>query len=136
MVEDVVRAEHSISPNKPIYLLGNSFGGCLALAVAARHPRINLILVLVNPGMPENLMLCFVNLPIYEIVLITLFYLYFPPGKATSYERSDIKTLLSVFSPLSDRACIAITALLNYNIGTYLVGCSAENRKKNMKIAW
>ncbi|XP_051209781.1 phytyl ester synthase 1, chloroplastic-like [Lolium perenne] len=84
MVEDVVRAEHSISPNKPIYLLGNSFGGCLALAVAARHPRINLILVLVNP--------------------------------ATSYERSDIKTLLSVFSPLSDRACIAITALLNYNI--------------------
>uniref|UniRef100_A0ACD5Z1Y4 Uncharacterized protein n=2 Tax=Avena sativa TaxID=4498 RepID=A0ACD5Z1Y4_AVESA len=84
MVEDVVRAEHSISPNKPIYLLGNSFGGCLALAVAARHPRIDLILVLVNP--------------------------------ATSYERSDIKTLMSVFSPLSDRACIAITALLNYNI--------------------
>lgn len=51
MVEDVVRAEHSTSPNKPIYLLGNSFGGCLALAVAARNPRIDLILVLVNPGM-------------------------------------------------------------------------------------
>ena len=67
MVEDVVRAERSISPNKPIYLLGNSFGGCLALAVAARHPRIDLILVLVNPGMPENLMLCSLNLPDYEI---------------------------------------------------------------------
>ncbi|XP_037458710.1 acyltransferase-like protein At1g54570, chloroplastic [Triticum dicoccoides] len=84
MVEDVVRAEHSTSPNKPIYLLGNSFGGCLALAVAARNPRIDLILVLVNP--------------------------------ATSFERSEIKKLLSVFSPLSNNACIAITALLNYNI--------------------
>ncbi|XBI06860.1 hypothetical protein VPH35_134836 [Triticum aestivum] len=84
MVEDVVRAEHSTSPNKPMYLLGNSFGGCLALAVAARNPRIDLILVLVNP--------------------------------ATSFERSEIKKLLSVFSPLSNNACIAITALLNYNI--------------------
>ncbi|KQK04298.1 acyltransferase-like protein At1g54570, chloroplastic isoform X5 [Brachypodium distachyon] len=84
MVEDVVRAEHSTSPNKPIYLLGNSFGGCLALAVAARNPRIDLILVLVNP--------------------------------ATSFEKSDIKQLLSIFSPFSDHACIAITALLNYNI--------------------
>ena len=58
MVEDVLRAEHSTSPNKPIYLLGNSFGGCLALAVAGRNPRIDLILVLVNPGMQENLMVC------------------------------------------------------------------------------
>jgi alpha-beta hydrolase superfamily lysophospholipase len=50
MVEDAVRKEHATSPNKPIYLLGNSFGGCLALAVAACNPHINLILVLVNPG--------------------------------------------------------------------------------------
>ncbi|KAF8676419.1 hypothetical protein HU200_046965 [Digitaria exilis] len=49
MVEDVVRKEHATSPNRPIYLLGNSFGGCLALAVAARNPHIDLILVLVNP---------------------------------------------------------------------------------------
>lgn len=57
MVEDVVRVEHVTSPNKPIYLLGNSFGGCLALAVAARNPRMDLILVLINPGMQENLLL-------------------------------------------------------------------------------
>jgi alpha-beta hydrolase superfamily lysophospholipase len=50
MVEDVVTKEHATSPNKPIYLLGNSFGGCLALAVAARNPHIDLILVLINPG--------------------------------------------------------------------------------------
>lgn len=54
MVEDVVTEEHATSPNKPIYLLGNSFGGCLALAVAARNPHINLVLVLVNPGTFRN----------------------------------------------------------------------------------
>ncbi|KAJ1283781.1 hypothetical protein BS78_03G152900 [Paspalum vaginatum] len=84
MVEDVVRKEHATSPNKPLYLLGNSFGGCLALAVAARNPHIDLILVLVNP--------------------------------ATSYEKSGIQQLLSFFSLFSDQACMAITALLNYNI--------------------
>ncbi|KAG2588731.1 hypothetical protein PVAP13_5NG230700 [Panicum virgatum] len=84
MVEDIVRKEHATSPNKPIYLLGNSFGGCLALAVASRNPHIDLILVLVNP--------------------------------ATSYEKSGIQQLLSFFSLFSGQACMAITALLNYNI--------------------
>lgn len=49
-----MRAEHATSPNKPIYLLGTSFGGCIALAVAARNPCIDLVLVLVNPGISPN----------------------------------------------------------------------------------
>ncbi|XP_068661517.1 phytyl ester synthase 1, chloroplastic-like [Aristolochia californica] len=49
-VEDTVRCEHVLSPNMPIYLVGDSFGGCLALAVAARNPTIDLILVLANPA--------------------------------------------------------------------------------------
>ncbi|XP_073145072.1 phytyl ester synthase 1, chloroplastic-like isoform X2 [Henckelia pumila] len=47
-VEETVRAEHSLSPKKPIYLVGDSFGGCLALAVAARNPKIDLLVVLAN----------------------------------------------------------------------------------------
>jgi len=50
-VENSVKQEHAISPSKPIYLVGDSFGGCLALAVAARNPSIDLVLVLVNPGL-------------------------------------------------------------------------------------
>ncbi|KAL7123111.1 hypothetical protein ACP275_01G085300 [Erythranthe tilingii] len=49
-VEETVRAEHASSPKKPIYLVGDSFGGCLALAVAARNPKVDLVLILANPA--------------------------------------------------------------------------------------
>ncbi|XP_010241345.1 PREDICTED: acyltransferase-like protein At1g54570, chloroplastic [Nelumbo nucifera] len=49
-VEDAVKLEHALAPNKPIYLVGDSFGGCLALSVAARNPSIDLVLVLANPA--------------------------------------------------------------------------------------
>ncbi|XP_062143471.1 phytyl ester synthase 1, chloroplastic isoform X1 [Alnus glutinosa] len=50
LVEETVRLEHASSPNKPIYLAGDSFGGCLALAVASRNPTIDLVLILCNPA--------------------------------------------------------------------------------------
>ncbi|XP_071730601.1 phytyl ester synthase 1, chloroplastic-like [Rutidosis leptorrhynchoides] len=50
IIEETVMSEHNLSPNKPIYLLGECFGGTLALAVAARNPTIDLILVLANPA--------------------------------------------------------------------------------------
>lgn len=50
LVEATVRSEHHHAPRLPIYLLGESFGGCLALAVAARNPHIDLALILANPA--------------------------------------------------------------------------------------
>ena len=50
LVERTVRSENYHSPKRPIYLVGESLGACLALAVAARNPDINLSLVLSNPG--------------------------------------------------------------------------------------
>ncbi|KAL0351185.1 UNVERIFIED_CONTAM: Acyltransferase-like protein, chloroplastic [Sesamum radiatum] len=50
LVESAVSLEHSRTPNRPIYLVGESFGGCLALAVAARNPDIDLMLILANPA--------------------------------------------------------------------------------------
>ncbi|GMY21171.1 acyltransferase-like protein At1g54570, chloroplastic [Fagus crenata] len=50
LVEEAVRFEHASSPHKPIYLVGDSFGGCLALAVASRNPAIDLVLILSNPA--------------------------------------------------------------------------------------
>ncbi|KAK9108567.1 hypothetical protein Syun_024578 [Stephania yunnanensis] len=50
LVENTIKLEYSHSPNSPIYLIGESLGGCLALAVAARNPDIDLMLILANPG--------------------------------------------------------------------------------------
>ncbi|KAL4637357.1 hypothetical protein ACB092_03G071700 [Castanea dentata] len=50
LVEETVRFEHALSSHKPIYLVGDSFGGCLALAVASRNPAIDLVLILSNPA--------------------------------------------------------------------------------------
>ncbi|KAK2968787.1 hypothetical protein RJ640_028180 [Escallonia rubra] len=86
IVEKTVRSENCRSLNRPIYLVGESFGGCLALDVAARNPDIDLILILANPAtcfgksqllplipvleiMPEQLLL---GLP-YVLSLLTAF---------------------------------------------------------------
>uniref|UniRef100_A0A803MHJ3 Serine aminopeptidase S33 domain-containing protein n=1 Tax=Chenopodium quinoa TaxID=63459 RepID=A0A803MHJ3_CHEQI len=55
LVEETVRSENLRSHEKPIYLVGESIGGCVALAVAARNPDIDLVLILANPGEPFNL---------------------------------------------------------------------------------
>lgn len=49
-VGQTVRQEHASSPNKPVYLVGDSFGGCLALAVAAQNPTVDLVVILANPA--------------------------------------------------------------------------------------
>ncbi|KAE9449017.1 hypothetical protein C3L33_19088, partial [Rhododendron williamsianum] len=50
LVERTVRSENYLSPNRPIYLVGESIGACLALSVAARNPDIDLMLILANPA--------------------------------------------------------------------------------------
>ncbi|KAI3960155.1 hypothetical protein MKW98_016879 [Papaver atlanticum] len=50
IIENAVKIEHTSFPNRPIYLVGDSMGGCLALAIAARYPTIDLILILSNPA--------------------------------------------------------------------------------------
>ncbi|GJX00255.1 alpha/beta hydrolase fold protein, partial [Tanacetum coccineum] len=49
-VEKIVKIQHASSPKKPIYLIGESFGGCLALALAARNPTVDLVIILANPA--------------------------------------------------------------------------------------
>lgn len=50
LIERTVKSEHNRFPKRPIYLVGESIGACLALDVAARNPNIDLSLILVNPG--------------------------------------------------------------------------------------
>ncbi|XP_022569539.1 phytyl ester synthase 2, chloroplastic isoform X2 [Brassica napus] len=50
MVETTVKSESQRSPGKPIYLVGESLGACIALAVAACNPHFDLLLILSNPA--------------------------------------------------------------------------------------
>ncbi|KAK2666065.1 hypothetical protein Ddye_004639 [Dipteronia dyeriana] len=50
LIEKKVKVENSHLPKRPIYLVGESLGACLALAVASRNPQIDLILILSNPA--------------------------------------------------------------------------------------
>ncbi|XVF16135.1 hypothetical protein REPUB_Repub10bG0005500 [Reevesia pubescens] len=54
LVERTVRLEYKRSPNRPIYLVGESLGACIALDVAARNPGIDLVLILANPATSFN----------------------------------------------------------------------------------
>ncbi|KAF8013085.1 hypothetical protein BT93_I1071 [Corymbia citriodora subsp. variegata] len=54
IVERTVRLENARFPDRPIYIVGESLGGCLALAVAERNPEIDLLLILANPATSFN----------------------------------------------------------------------------------
>lgn len=55
LVADYLEAEvPACTPTRPVYVLGESFGGLLALAVAARCPALVDRLVLVNPATSFN----------------------------------------------------------------------------------
>ncbi|KAL2907092.1 hypothetical protein RDABS01_005802 [Bienertia sinuspersici] len=68
LVEDTVRSENRRSPGRPIYLVGESIGGCLALAVAARNPDIDLVLILANPATSYGKSQLQFLLPLLEVV--------------------------------------------------------------------
>ncbi|AED94643.1 Esterase/lipase/thioesterase family protein [Arabidopsis thaliana] len=49
LIERTVRSEYFRLPKRPIYIVGESIGACLALDVAASNPDIDLVLILANP---------------------------------------------------------------------------------------
>ncbi|XP_013613411.1 PREDICTED: acyltransferase-like protein At3g26840, chloroplastic isoform X1 [Brassica oleracea var. oleracea] len=54
LIERTVKSESYRFPNRPIYLVGESVGACLALDVAARNPNFDLTLILANPATHVN----------------------------------------------------------------------------------
>lgn len=50
LVGRTIMSENYRLPNRPIYLVGESLGACLALDVAASNPDTDLVLILANPA--------------------------------------------------------------------------------------
>ncbi|KAI3828700.1 hypothetical protein L1987_02809 [Smallanthus sonchifolius] len=128
IVEETVMIEHTTSPDKPIYLLGDSFGGNLALAVAARNPTVDLMLILANPGQPVSflfLFLRFLRFRVYQLyacqIVTTIISI-----SATSYERSPAQPLTSFLrdlpmsSLLSDFVNMAMVEISDANYSSSL----------------
>ncbi|CAM6104063.1 unnamed protein product [Calypogeia fissa] len=61
IVEKRIRAEYD-RKQAPIYLMAESFGGCLALSVAARNPDLDIVLVIANPAT------CFESSPLQPFI--------------------------------------------------------------------
>ncbi len=49
-VVELIRTEIAKVPNRPVYLCGESFGGCLAMKVALHSPHLFDRIILVNPA--------------------------------------------------------------------------------------
>ena len=47
---NLIQAEQQLGPSRPVYLCGESFGGCLALKLAAHSPELCDRMILVNPA--------------------------------------------------------------------------------------
>lgn len=113
-----MRLEHASSPNKPIYLVGDSFGGCLALAVAARNPNIDLVLILANPGQ-----FCDMEFYYYQVyVLDTTIHtdMLSLSILATSFGRSQLQPLFPILEALPDELHVTVPYLLSSIMGNDL----------------
>lgn len=86
LIEEKVKTENRRAPNRPIYLVGESIGACFALAVAARNPHLDLVLILANPGQHLKhfvlFILIFFNYLLYKLFVHGILVLKF--GKYTT----------------------------------------------------
>ncbi|KAI3417954.1 uncharacterized protein J3R85_014089 [Psidium guajava] len=107
LVERTVKAETYRSPNRPIYLVGESLGGCLALAVAERNPDIDILLILANPGEKHSTLFIKYKRP----HLLLLFF------AATSFDRSQIRPLLPLLELMPQQLQLSYPFILSLMAG-------------------
>ena len=121
-VERTVKSESSRAPDRPVYLVGESVGACIALAVAARNRDVDLVLVLVNPGLasitltprlflPRSVLSCGDS----NLLLTSLrFGIHFA---GTSFHRSQLQSLSALLDLVPDPFHSSTPRLLNFLTG-------------------
>ncbi|KAK0588553.1 hypothetical protein LWI29_002521 [Acer saccharum] len=68
LVERTIRSESYRSPSRPIYIVGESLGACIALAAASCNPDVDLSLILVNPATSFSKSILQPLLPLLEVM--------------------------------------------------------------------
>ncbi|KAK3412926.1 hypothetical protein EUGRSUZ_I01584 [Eucalyptus grandis] len=105
MVETTTKAETNRSPNRPNYLVGESLGGCLALAFAACNPDTDLLLILADPG-EKQFLLCLLSEKHRTYV--------FAP---TSFDKSQIQPLLPLLELMPEQLQLSYPFILSLMAG-------------------
>ncbi|XP_057803147.1 phytyl ester synthase 1, chloroplastic-like, partial [Salvia miltiorrhiza] len=146
-VGEAVEAEHASSPDMPIYLLGDSFGACLALSVAAANPAPDIVLILVNPAtsfdrsqlqpllpfleiIPEKLLPCFLAAtcgdPIKMASVSNAAKTWIPPAKHLQRLLHDLSSLAAGIFSLTD---ILPKQTLQWKLKLLKAGAASSNSR-------
>ncbi|KAL2645523.1 hypothetical protein R1flu_013110 [Riccia fluitans] len=113
---EAVLKEESLKRSAPIYLLGESFGGTMCLALAARNPKLDLVLLLVNPATcfeksPLQPVLPLLQVASPEVFRLLPFALSFTMGDPIKMASASVDTSLPAWERLPKLAD-ALTSLL------------------------
>ncbi|KAH9791695.1 AB hydrolase-1 domain-containing protein [Citrus sinensis] len=114
LVEKTVRSEVKRSPNRPIYLVGESLGACIALAVASCNPDVDLVLILANPG---GIFLC----RSYYGIGFPYFLKVLDPGKSNII-KSQLQTVLPLLEVIPDHFHLTLRYVLSSLTGILVRG--------------
>ena len=116
-MERTVKSQSSRAPDRPVYLVGEAVGACIALAVAARNPDIDLVLILVNPGQAaiDYVFLCFSNVSSDMTFFSNSWSL--PHLAGTSCHRSQLQTLSTFLDLVPEPFHLTTPQLLNFLTG-------------------
>lgn len=98
-VEQTLEEEYLLNRSKPVYMIGDSLGGALALAIAARNKHMDLILVLTNPVTSFNRSQLQPILPVLQAIPSEL-YNFIPYGLSFIMGDPVLMALASVESGL------------------------------------
>ncbi|KAG6544924.1 hypothetical protein Mapa_013616 [Marchantia paleacea] len=114
-VEKVVKEESAKRPG-PIYLLGESFGGSMSITIAARNPKLDIVLVLVNPATsfgssPLQPLIPLLPIAPPEVFRLIPFALSFTMGDPVKMASASVDSTLPIWEKLP-KVADAMTTLL------------------------
>ncbi len=120
---DLIQAERQLSMNRPVYICGESFGGCLALKLAAYSNELFDRMILINPASSfsrqpimgwGSTVVQWLPTPLYQISTIGLLPFLTAPERISPQNRNRL--LSAMQSVTADTAAWRLCLLNDFNL--------------------